>query len=182
MPDGRDIPEELAPNLHALLASTPALSAPEMGMKLAGPMEDRPPFFYWIKHCDSHPDFHPAIIMMQSMGGDEEERRAWAAPFPSEDYIAGARQFPSLVPIMPDDPAIPANRAAWEVLRRFQKPFLTAFSDSDPVTKGAEVRFIEEVPGAKGQPHTIIPGAGHFLQNQVPQELADVVINFIKAN
>ncbi len=183
LPDGTGIPEEMAPQLRELLASTPALSAPEMFAKLAGPMEDRPPFMYWVRHTDEHPDFHPAEVMKMSLQHcDEDEYRAWAAPFPSEEYIAGARQFPSLVPIIPDNPAIPANREAWKVLERFEKPWITAYGDSDPVTKGAEQRFIDTVPGAKGQAHTIIKGAGHFIQDDAGEELAQVVIDFIKAN
>lgn len=183
LPDGTGIPEEMAPQLHKLLEATPALSAIEMAMKLGGETEDRPPFMYWVRHCDEHPDFHPAAIMKLSLKQcDDEEERAWAAPFPSEEYMAGARQFPSLVPIIPDNPALPANRAAWEVLRKFDKPFITAFADGDPVTRGGEKRFIEEVPGAKGQAHTILKGAGHFLQDDVPEELSRVVIDFVKAN
>ena len=183
LPDGTGIPEEMAPKLHELLASTPALPAVEMFMKMAGPMEDRPQFMYWVRHCDEHPDFHPAEVMRMSLRHcDDDEHRAWAAPFPDATYIAGARQFPSLVPIIPDNPAIPANRAAWEVLRQFDKPFLTAFADGDPVTRGGEKRFIEEVPGAKGQNHTILENAGHFLQDDVGEQFADVVIEFIRAN
>ena len=96
--------------------------------------------------------------------------------------MQGARQFPSLVPIIPDDPAIPANRAAWSFFESFDKPFLTAFGDSDPVTKGQEQRFIDTVPGARGQAHAILRGAGHFLQDDVGPELADVVIRFMRAN
>jgi haloalkane dehalogenase len=112
----------------------------------------------------------------------DDEYRAWAAPFPSEEYVQGARQFPSLVPIIPDNPAIPANRAAWAFYEQFDKPFLTAFSDSDPVTKGQEQRFIDSVPGAKGQKHAIIKGGGHFLQDDVADELAAVVIEFMRDN
>ncbi len=183
LPDARDIPDELAPRLKALLAETPALSLPEMFAKLAGPMEDRPPFMYWVRHCDAHPDFHPAEVMKDALNHcSEEEYRAWAAPFPSEEYIQGARQFPSLVPIIPDNPAIPANRAAWAFFEQFDKPFLTAYGDSDPVTRGAEKRFIETVPGARNQKHTIIKGAGHFLQDDVGEELAQVVIRFMRDN
>ena len=96
--------------------------------------------------------------------------------------MAGARQFPSLVPIMPDNVAIAANRAAWRVLERWQKPFLTAFSDQDPVTAGAHARFQETVPGAKAQAHVTIAGAGHFLQEERPAELADAVLRFVKSN
>ena len=183
LPDGKGIPEEMAPALNALLASTPALPVAEMAAKLAGPMEDRPQFMYWIRHCDAHPDFQPAEVMRTSLKHcSDVEYRAWSAPFPAEEYIQGARQFPSLVPIIPDNPAIPANRAAWAFFERFEKPFLTAFGDSDPVTRGAEKRFIESVPGAKGQKHTILEGAGHFLQDDVGEQLAAVVIQFVRDN
>jgi haloalkane dehalogenase len=183
LPDAQGIPAAMAPKLHELLAQTPALPLLDMAKKLAGPMEDRPPFMYWVKHCDAYKDFNPAMVVRASLKRcSDAEFAAYAAPFPAEEYMQGARQFPSLVPIIPDNPAIPANRAAWTVLEKFDKPFLTAFSDSDPVTKGAEKRFIESVPGAKGQKHTIIKGAGHFLQDDVGEALAHVVIEFMKAN
>jgi haloalkane dehalogenase len=183
LPDASDIPDELAPQLNAMLASTPALPAMEMFARLAGPMEDRPPFMYWVRHCDEHPDFRPAEVMKASLQHcDEKEYRAWAAPFPSPEYMAGARQFPSLVPIIPDNPAIPANRAAWQVLAEFEKPWITLYGDSDPVTKGAEQRFIDTVPGARGQAHAIIKGAGHFIQDDAGEELARLVVAFMQAN
>ncbi|HEV7235402.1 MAG TPA: haloalkane dehalogenase, partial [Ktedonobacteraceae bacterium] len=98
---------------------------------------------------------------------------------PNDRYTAGARQFPLLVPTTPDDPASQANRQAWQVLTRWEKPFLTAFSDSDPVTHGGERVFQKLVPGAQGQPHTIITGAGHFLQEDKGEELAHVVVDFM---
>ncbi len=104
---------------------------------------------------------------------------AYDAPFPDDTYKAGARIFPSLVPITPDDPAAPANRKAWEVLSAFTKPVLTAFSDSDPITQGGEGVFQKLVPGATGQPHTTIAGAGHFLQEDKGEDLAWVVNDFI---
>jgi haloalkane dehalogenase len=104
---------------------------------------------------------------------------AYDAPFPEESFKSGARQFPVLVPNRPDDPAAPANRRAWEFLRGFTKPFLCAFSDSDPITRGADAAFLAEIPGAKDQPHTTIKGGGHFLQEDRGPELAAVVIDFI---
>jgi haloalkane dehalogenase len=105
---------------------------------------------------------------------------AYTAPFPSEPYKAGARAFPPLVPTRPDDPAVPANRAAREALKRWTKPFLTAFSDGDPITRGWDAIFQREVPGAAGQPHATIRGAGHFVQEDAGEELARVVIDFIR--
>jgi haloalkane dehalogenase len=105
---------------------------------------------------------------------------AYDAPFPNSTYKAGARAFPKLVPTTPDDPAASANRAAWEVFRKWQKPFLTAFSNRDPITRGADQAFLELVPGAKDQPHTTIRNAGHFLQEDKGPELAKVVIDFVR--
>lgn len=109
----------------------------------------------------------------------QEVLAAYEAPFPDEGYKAGARVFPTLVPSRPDDPSCEANRRAWRALHRFQKPFLTAFSDGDPITRGADALFQRLVPGAKGQPHTTIQGAGHFLQEDRGEELARVVLDFI---
>lgn len=104
------------------------------------------------------------------------------APFPDETYKAGARAFPMLVPTRPDDPAGPANQRAWEQLEHFGKPMLTAFSDGDPITAGGYRAFQERVPGAAGQPHITITGAGHFLQEDRGPQLATVVAEFIAAN
>ena len=104
---------------------------------------------------------------------------AYEAPFPDETYKAGARKFPLLVPTRPDDPASAANRKAWEVLGAWEKPFLCAFSDQDPVTRGGDRAFQSRVPGTKGQPHTTIAGGGHFLQEDKGEELARVVVDFI---
>jgi haloalkane dehalogenase len=104
---------------------------------------------------------------------------AYQAPFPDDSYKAGARIFPALVPLTPDDPATEANRRAWKSLLRFEKPFLTAFSDSDPITRGGDAPFQERVPGARSQPHTTIQGAGHFLQEDKGRELARVVLDFM---
>ena len=183
LPDARDIPDEMTPKLHELMASTPVLPPVEMAAKLAGPMEDRPQFMYWVRHCDAYQDFDPGLLVSSFLKNcSQEEATGYSAPFPSEAYMQGARQFPTLVPIIPDNPAVVANRAAWAFYATFDKPFLTAFSDSDPVTKGGEKRFIDTVPGAAGQKHTIIKGGGHFIQDDVGDELAAVIIEFMKAN
>ncbi len=105
---------------------------------------------------------------------------AYDAPFPDASYKAGTRAFPRLVPTTPNDPAAPANRAAWDVFRNWQKPFLTSFSNRDPITRGLDKAFIERVPGANNQPHTTIRNAGHFLQEDKGPEFARVIIDFIK--
>ncbi len=107
---------------------------------------------------------------------------AYEAPFPDEAYKAGARVFPLLVPTSADDPASQANRRAWESLSRFDKPFLTLFSDSDPITRGAERAFQKKVPGAANQPHAILHGGGHFLQEDVGEELGQAIVAFIRGD
>ncbi len=104
---------------------------------------------------------------------------AYDAPFPSAKFKAGARAFPALVPTEPDDPASDANRAAWEIFRRWEKPFLTTFSNRDPITRGGESLWQDRVPGAKNLEHVKIRNAGHFLQEDKGPELADVLIRFV---
>ena len=145
------------------------------------PMSDA--FMAWQKYSQEVPDFHVGGIIK---GGCRTELApeviaAYNAPFPDDSYKAGARMFPMLVPTSPDDPAADANRKAWETLSSFEKPFLTAFSDRDPVTGGGDAIFQRQVPGAEGQPHTTIEGGGHFLQEDRGAELADVVAKFVQS-
>ena len=108
------------------------------------------------------------------------ERAAYDAPFPSARFKAGARQLPSLVPTRPDQEGAADNRRAWEALRAWKKPFLTAFSTRDPITRGADTWLQKQIPGAQGQPHTHLHKAGHFLQEDAGDELARVVISFAR--
>jgi haloalkane dehalogenase len=137
-------------------------------------------FLSWQAYAANAPGFNIRKILQNSTVTDLPEAvlDAYEAPFPDDSYLAAARIFPSLVPTTPDDPAAPANRAAWEVLRAWDKPFLTAFSDSDPITAGGERPFQKLVPGAQGQPHVTIEGAGHFLQEDKGEELAELLIRF----
>ena len=141
-------------------------------------------FLRWRQYSQSTPRFHVGGIVKGACQTElpAEVIAAYDAPFPDERYKAGAKQFPLLVPIAPDDPASEANRAAWKVLQRWNKPLLTAFSDGDPVTAGGERAFQRLVPGAQGQPHVTIHGAGHFLQEDKGEELARVVVDFIASS
>jgi len=105
---------------------------------------------------------------------------AYDAPFPSARHKAGARAFPTLVPVTPEDPASNANRAAWRTFARWEKPFLTTFSNRDPITRGGELPWQETVPGAKNRTHVKIRNAGHFLQEDKGPELAQVLITFMR--
>ena len=112
-------------------------------------------------------------------GLDDAARAAYDAPFPDEASKVGPRVMPTLVPTRPDDPATEANRAAWEALRRWEKPFLVAFSDGDPITGGMAPVLRAQVPGTAGLRHPTIGGAGHFLQEDAGEELGLVVAEFM---
>jgi haloalkane dehalogenase len=196
--DARGISDEMAGKLRQLLADTPVLNTVEVNAAMRERLEEhggfqdqaknavadvdpRPPFMYWIRHCADSDDLNPGAIMSLWLNScSVGEQNAYAAPFPAEEYKQGARQFPSLIPLFPDDVEVPANRKAWEALRTFDKPFLTAFSDGDPGDKG--LQFQQEIPGAHGQKHVTIRDAMHYTQDDQGEEFARVVIDFVKTN
>jgi haloalkane dehalogenase len=148
------------------------------------PTGDRKPsdaFLAWRQFSQDVPEFPTARIIQSGCVKplSPETLAAYDAPFPDERYKAGARQFPMLVPVTPDDPAAAANRRAWEVLERWDKPFLTVFGDRDPVTSGADKVLQAKIPGAAGQPHATL-AAGHFLQEDAGEELGRRVAEFIR--
>lgn len=105
---------------------------------------------------------------------------AYSAPFPDESYLAGVRAMPTLVPTAPDDPATEANRQAWQRLTKWDRPFLVAFSDGDPITGAMGPVLKRAVPGAAGIDHPVIEGAGHFLQEDAGERLGEVVAAFVR--
>lgn len=138
-------------------------------------------FLAWQKFSQTAPEFPIGKLINSACIRDltTDETHAYDAPFPTDEYKAGARIFPSLVPTSTSDPASQDNLVAWEVLSEYQKPFLLAFSDSDPVTKGGDAPFHAKVPGTKGQNHVTIENAGHFLQEDKSKELAAIMNDFI---
>ena len=141
-------------------------------------------FLQWREYSRKVPKLNVGKILQNSTVREltEAEIAAYWAPFPDEKYMAGAKIFPSLVPIDRDDPAVPANDAAWEVLKKWEKPFLTLFSDKDPITAGGEKVFRKLIPGAKDQPKMTINDGGHFLQEDKPQGIAEIMIHWMKEN
>lgn len=104
----------------------------------------------------------------------KDEMRAYDAPFPSRKYKAGARAFPALVPVTPNNPASQANKEAWKILENWEKPFLTTFSNGDPITRGGDRYMQKRIPGSAGQDHITLKG-GHFLQEDSSAEFAAAV-------
>jgi haloalkane dehalogenase len=138
-------------------------------------------FKIWQNFARFSPWFPIGKIIQQGTVTElsDAEVAAYDAPFPSTKFKAGARAFPLLVPSTPHDPATAANQAAWEVFRTWQKPFLTCFSNRDPITRGGEKIWQDTVPGAKQCEHTKIRNAGHFLQEDKGAELAEILIALV---
>ena len=152
-----------------------------LGVRKAQERANAEAFLNWRRFSQEAPQFPIGGIVN---GGcttslSPEVIAAYDAPFPDDSYKAGARIFPSLVPTGLDDPARADQIKAWEVLKRFDRPWLCAFSDRDPVTAGGAKVFLREVPGTEGQPHVTIEGGGHFLQEDRGPELAQVMVDFI---
>jgi haloalkane dehalogenase len=133
-------------------------------------------FHQWVAFSQSVPEFPVSAIVDSAALRllQPAELAAYDAPFPDEGFKAGARAFPPLVPVTPGHPSVAENKAAWAVLEEFDRPFVTAFSDSDPITRGGERIFQQRVPGAEIQRHVALPG-GHFLQEDCPQEIAALI-------
>ena len=162
-------------------------------------------FAYWQKYCWETKDI-PIGFMMSSMLERKRNKfsrildllfinlglrkispfqtelgKAYASPFPDQSYKMGPRAMPSQVPTMPDDSSLEAQKKAWEFFANFSKPFLCAFSDNDPVTRGADKQFLKVVPGAQGQAHITVERGGHFIQEEKPEEISSIITTFIKS-
>ncbi len=139
-------------------------------------------FTDWKNFAKTTPDFNVGKIVNGACHNplSPEAIDAYNAPFANEHYKAGARIFPGLVPVSLEDPASHANISAWEVLMQWEKPFLTCFSNGDPITRGLDKYFQQKIPGAKNQKHITIKDAGHFVQEDKGEEWAEAIIQFIK--
>jgi len=135
-------------------------------------------FGEWIKYAMKDTTFHASEVIESNTWFplSEAEEAAYDAPFPNREYMAGVRTFPSLINQMPG-----LNEDAWAGLTSFEKPFLTIWGGNDPGNLGScetQQKFIDEVPGAEGQPHDRLPEAGHFLQHDQGEEIARRLAEF----
>jgi len=185
LPLPETVSESFAQAVREYRRSAPTPTLAEVGAALSQPDHRKPErsFAAWQKLCWETEDLPIGVMIAGSVDGrtlTPQEVAAYDAPFPSSAYKMGPRAMPSQVPTLPDDAAVEANRRAWEVFSRWEKPFLCAFSDNDPVTGAAEAGFRERIPGAKGQAHTRIQGGGHFLQEGRGEQLARIVVDFVR--
>lgn len=134
----------------------------------------------YVSFYQRTPDLTPSIFLDAVAGPLSAAVLAgYDAPFPDRTYKAGLRQLTALVPLTRNDPGAKIGVATMAALGQWKKPFLTAYSDADPATRGWDAVFQEYVPGARGQQHTTIPEAGHFIQEQQGTRLAAIIAEFV---
>ena len=177
------VPESLVQPLREAYRDMPVIKASELDGRFRD-TSGLPGFLYWRKFAAESAELARPGEVMDMIGHARAlsalERAAFDAPFPDESYLAGARQFPTLVPLFPDEAEVTENRAAWKVLEQFDKPFLLAFADDDPVSASMEAAFREKVPGCQGMTHRTIKGAGHFLQQDQPEQCVQAILDVME--
>jgi haloalkane dehalogenase len=205
LPHNPDVPEDIIQQVEDFRANapTPSLMSMQKALSAMGDSEHfATQFAYWQKFCWENEDMPIGFMMSMTMG----ERpglvsalkfflhglgvhspfptplaKAYDTPFPDPSFKMGPRAMPSHVPTLPTSPSLAEQEKAWQFFEAFDKPFLCAFSDDDPVTAGAHEEFLNRVPGTKGLPHTMIQGGGHFVQENAPDQVASVVIDLIRS-
>lgn len=126
------------------------------------------------------PELVPSFFLDAVAGPlSPEVLAAYDAPYPNRRFTAGLRQMTALIPLTRNDPGAAIGRGTMAALGEWRRPFLTAYSDGDPATRGWDRVFVDHVPGARGQPHTTVTGAGHFVQEQRGEELGRIVAEFV---
>lgn len=201
LPYNPDVPQALVAEVEEFRANAPTPKLLEMQQALRRMSGDPArKFAYWQKFCWETEDL--PIGLMMSMMLDKQANltralkfllyrfgvrsplatplaKAYEAPFPDPSYKMGPRAMPSQVPTLPTSPSLEAQAKAWRFFETFEKPFVCAFADNDPVTAGGDAPFRARVPGAQGQPHTTIKGGGHFVQENAPEQVSQVIIDLV---
>lgn len=154
----------------------PAMPMPD------GPIEARGPLAEFQLFARDAPTWEPWTLLGACMATQPSDElvAAYRAPYPDQELTIGSRAFTQLLPTRPDNPMLPGNWEAWKVLYRWEKPFLTVFSELDVVAPDGWREPVERIPGAQGQPHAILPGGGHFLQEDVPDAFTDVLVAWLE--
>jgi haloalkane dehalogenase len=172
-----------------------------LGLQLAGQHPDRfarlvimntalptgeeqvgPGFMAWREYVACTPDLPVGQLFGRSIV--PEDRRspeilaAYDAPYPDRSYKEGAQAFPALVPIAPGDAGAAENRAAWKTLERWNKPCLVMAGDKDPVLGIPSGRIFEQRIPTAGK-MVIIENAGHFLQEDKGEEVAEKIVAWL---
>lgn len=174
------IPGDFVAPLREAYKTLPVVRASELDDRFRD-TSGLPGFLYWRKFCAESLEVLDLGRFLDTIGNARPlsagSKAAFSAPFPDESYMAGARRFPSLLPLFPDEPEVLENRAAWKILAQFDKPFMLAFADDDPVTASMSKPFLDKVPGCKGVEHRTISPAGHFLQQDQPGQCVKAILD-----
>ena len=204
LPYNPDLPDEVVKTVEEFRANAPTPTLLQMQKALSQmPGNQATKFAYWQKFCWETEDMPVGFMMSMMLEKRSNLSRAFGfllynlgirspfpsdlakafdAPFPDPSYKMGVRAMPSQVPTLPTDPSLDAQRKTWEFFSEFEKPFLCAFADNDPVTQGLDAQFKEKVPGTKGLPHTTITGGGHFIQENRPEQLTKAIVDLIRGS
>ena len=169
-----------------LVTEIPGLAKGYVASNHGYPTGDMPPndaLRQWQEYAAAAPDFDVSAIVARACTTSlpEEVLRGYDAPYPDDTYKAGPRVFPALIPVRPDDPSSHAVRASRAVLAASSMPFLTVYGELDPIGGAADAMFHTLVPGASGQPHVRLPGAGHNVPEDAGETLGTAVADFVKA-
>ena len=205
LPYNPDVPDDIVKQIEDFRENAPTPSIASMQKALGG-MGDRQhaatKFAYWQKFCWENENMPIGFMMSMMMESRSNLARAlkfllhglglhspfptplakaYDAPFPDPAYKMGPRAMPSQVPTLPTSPSLEQQGKSWQFFENFDKPFLCAFSDNDPVTAGGQAEFLNRVPGTRGLPHTTIKGGGHFVQEIAPRQVSQVIIDLIRS-
>jgi len=174
------ITEDFAEPLREAYKNLPVVEADELAERFRD-TTGVPGILYWRKFCAQSKELLEVGRIVEGAAGgrtlSDAAKAAYEAPYPDYSYLSGARRFPSLIPIFHDEPEATENRAAWEVLKSFNKPFMLAFADDDPVTTNGGKPFEKVVPGCEGVAHRTIEPAGHFLQQDQPEQCVQAILD-----
>lgn len=205
LPHNPDVPADVVKQVEEFRANAPTPSLAQMQKALGGMRDGDHPatkFAYWQKYCweqenlpvgflmsmmmENHPKVTQAFKFILHSAGmlspfPTAVAKAYEAPFPDPSYKMGPRAMPSEVPTLPTSPSFEQQAKAWTFFESFDKPFLCAFADDDPVSAGGEKEFLNRVPGTRDLPHTTIKGGGHFVQENAPDQVSQVIIDLIRS-
>ncbi|MEM7077876.1 MAG: haloalkane dehalogenase [Pseudomonadota bacterium] len=204
LPYNPDTPQAVLDEIEEFRNNAPTPTLQSMSAALRDMVGDPArKFAYWQKFCWETVDI--PIGFMMSMTMEQRSRmvmavdffchrlgipspvrsslaRGYEAPFPDASYKMGPRAMPSQVPMLSTSPSLESQAQAWAFFEQFEKPFLCAFADNDPVTAGGQQQFLDKVPGTRGLPHTTIKGGGHFVQEIAPEQVSAVIVDLIRNN
>lgn len=164
-----------------MVISNTGLPFRDINEPLPDDLEATGPFAEFQQMARVVPRWEPWTLLSMTMvtTPTAEQVAGYQAPYPDPSLTIGSRAFTQLLPTRPDNPMYPANYEAWQVLDTWTKPVLTIYSDKDAVAPDGWKPIVERIPGAAGQPHVILEGGGHFLQEDIPEAYTEHLLDWL---